>query len=50
MPFGALPHRHEMQQMDALVSHSVLDASFTRQFDAASLEQRTVVGGVLHLD
>ena len=48
MPLGTLPHRDEVQQVDAFVSCSVFDAFLTRQLDAPRLEERTVVGRVLH--
>ena len=50
MPFRALPLRHEVQAMHALVALAVLDARLTRELDAPCLKQRSVRVRVDHLD
>ena len=50
VPLRRLPHRDEVQAVHALVADAVLDALLARELDAARLEQRPIVYGVLHLD
>lgn len=49
VPLLALPARHEVQQVHALVRAAVLFARFARELDGAADEEGAVGGGVDHL-
>jgi len=50
VPLRALPRRHQMQHVHALVRLAVLLARLARELDAARREEGAACGGVDHLD
>ena len=50
VPLRALPRRHQMQHVHALVRLAVLLARLARELDAPRREERVAGGRVDHLD